>query len=213
MADIATLGIQRPLWKLWVGFLFAQLQIGVPSISPFKLQPNCDVFMPINLKCCSICNALRRNLKGEFGGSPFLRLGGAWVEQWSRELRQSNRKSKFFSTATVCRKSWPEFQCQFMPAFDPCLGIRMDLGGRKYYQLKCRPHIPIWHLYTLYTYLAPFGHNTPANDRQSDRNRPPMLQHRRPNKFLIASYMIYSGHFLRCFMKFSTINSTLCWKL
>ena len=40
----------------------------------------------------------------------------------------------------------------------------------QWYQSQSRPHIPIRLLYTLYAYLAPFGHNT-QRGRQSDRNR------------------------------------------
>ena len=48
-------------------------------------------------------------------------------------------------------------------------GVRADLGGRKWYQLKCSPHIPFQLLYTLQAYLAPFGYNTP---QQTDRAMP-----------------------------------------
>ena len=71
-------------------------------------------------------------------------------------------------------KLWPP-----RPNSTPRLGVRVDLGalGRKWYQSKSHPHIPIQRLYTLYAYLAPFGHNIQRgrqidiDDIQSDRNR------------------------------------------
>ena len=95
----------------------------------------------------------------------------------------------------------PEFQCQTMPLpkYDPspAWGVKMDLGGRKWYHTKCHLNIHIRLLYTLQAYLAPFGfvYNT-QNSRQteqSDRNRPPLSQHRRPNScrqldFLVVRY-------------------------
>ena len=55
-------------------------------------------------------------------------------------------------------------------------GVRVDIGDRKRFQPKCRPHIPIRFLYTLRAYLAPFGHKIQRGgqkDRQSDVIRPP----------------------------------------
>ena len=74
---------------------------------------------------------------------------------------------------------WPQFQCQVMNSqFDPHLGGRMDLGGRKWYQSKCHSHITIRLLNTLFAYLAPLGHNAIYNAtyRQTENgNRPHML--------------------------------------
>ena len=44
---------------------------------------------------------------------------------------------------------------------------RVDLWGRKWYQLKCRPHIPIRLLYTQYTHRLAIIYN--ATDRQLKR--------------------------------------------
>ena len=41
------------------------------------------------------------------------------------------------------------------------------MGGWKWYQLKCRPHIPIQLLYKPQVYFAPFSHNTQCG-RQTD---------------------------------------------
>ena len=59
----------------------------------------------------------------------------------------------------------------------PPLGGRLDIGSRKWYQWKCRPHTfpfdfsahygPTLHRFAQYT--------TRQTDRQNDRNRPPML--------------------------------------
>ena len=54
------------------------------------------------------------------------------------------------------------------PIRPPFGGVRVDLGGRKWYQPKFRPHIPIRLLYTLYAYIAPFSHNI-QRGRQTDR--------------------------------------------
>ena len=72
----------------------------------------------------------------------------------------------------------PQFKCHVLTSqFDPPIlggwGVRVDLGGRKYYQSKSRHYIPIQLLCTLWAYLAPFGHNTTrrTTDRQTDRAR------------------------------------------
>ena len=46
---------------------------------------------------------------------------------------------------------WPHFQCQVMTVqFDPPFGVvRLDVGGRKWYQSKSHLHFPIRLLYTL----------------------------------------------------------------
>ena len=62
----------------------------------------------------------------------------------------------------------------------PFWGVRVDLCGRKWYQSKYRPHIPIPLLFTPLAYLAPISHNTQCGRRANDRNRLPVLLHRRP---------------------------------
>ena len=38
---------------------------------------------------------------------------------------------------------WPEFQCQIMPpTIRTPFGVRAEIGGRKWYQSKCRPTFP-----------------------------------------------------------------------
>ena len=54
-------------------------------------------------------------------------------------------------------KLWPSI-------FDPYMGVKVDLGGRKFYQLKFWAHIPIWPLCTVWPQYT--------TDRHSDRNRP-----------------------------------------
>ena len=47
-----------------------------------------------------------------------------------------------------------------LPIPYPFGGIGVDLKVRKWYQSKCRTHIPIRLLYTLQAYFVPFGQNT-----------------------------------------------------
>ena len=72
---------------------------------------------------------------------------------------------------------WPEFQCQIWPLIRPPIcGLGWTQGGRKWYQSKCRPHIPIClymhHRHILHRLAT--THN--ISDRQSHWNRLPMLQ-------------------------------------
>ena len=66
---------------------------------------------------------------------------------------------------------WSQFKFQVLtpPNSTPHLGVRVDLGGRKWYQSKSRTNIPIWLLYSLWAYLAPFGHNTQRGVQTTDR--------------------------------------------
>ena len=63
----------------------------------------------------------------------------------------------------------PVFQCQLPPPISTPLirGIRVDFGGRKWYQSKCRPRIPIRLLCTLLHRLASIQN---AADRQIERS-------------------------------------------
>ena len=63
----------------------------------------------------------------------------------------------------------PKYGClphQFDPV--PHLVVLVGLGDWKWYQSASRPSIPIWLLYTLLVYLAPFCHNTQCGRWQSD---------------------------------------------
>ena len=103
----------------------------------------------------------------------------------------------------------------------PFGGLGCTNGGQKWYQSKCRPHIPTRLQYTLYAYLAPFGHNThrgrPA-DRQVDRNRPPMPPQRLPKnqckqeqrRFIWPSETPRRS-FLKSNAAFRLVPSTNCW--
>ena len=77
-----------------------------------------------------------------------------------------------FNTKFCSAAIWLKFQCQIITQNStPQFGVRVDLGGKKWYQSKCRPHIHIRLLYTLQAYLAPFGHNI-QHSRQSNWYRP-----------------------------------------
>ena len=66
---------------------------------------------------------------------------------------------------------WPELQCQIMPSakVDPAWELGWTWGS-KMVQIEMSIHIPIRLLYTLYAYLAPFGHNTQRGRRQTERS-------------------------------------------
>ena len=67
------------------------------------------------------------------------------------------------------------------------LGVKAVLAGWDLHQLKAHPSLHKYQCNVL-LYLPPFGHNA-QRDRQSDRNRPHILQNRRPNKLDIASFI------------------------
>ena len=81
------------------------------------------------------------NLKGEFWDLQIWGLGECWdLHQSKAHPRLHSTNTNFCSYATVCQ----QYQCQVMtPNSTPISGVRMDPGGRKWYQSKCRPHIPI----------------------------------------------------------------------
>ena len=96
-----------------------------------------------------------------------------------------------------------------MSSFDlqirsPIWGVRVDLGFENS-TLKSCPHIPIRLLYTLKSYLAPFGHNThggrwQTTDRQSYGKGPPMLKK--------LSVKLCMGYRLGQFRRFSVMKRT-----
>ena len=116
-----------------------------------------------------------RNLKGEFEDTPNLgglgsygRVRGSWIAPIESPPTISHYppKTKFCS---ICCHLAGIPMSSIGPQFDsPKFGVRVALGDRKRCQSKSRPHIPIRLLYTLYAYLAPFGHNT-QRGRQTDR--------------------------------------------
>ena len=66
---------------------------------------------------------------------------------------------------------WPEVQCPTMiHQFDLRLGVRANLLGRKWYQSKCRPHIPMRFLYTLGGY-RPILHRLATIRKSAGRKR------------------------------------------
>ena len=101
----------------------------------------------------------------------FRRVLGDWdLYQWKDHPRLPNTN---FCSISIChhlaRIPWR----QIMPPF---WGIRVDLRGRKWYQSKCSPHIPVRLLYTRYTIglsctVWPQYTTQQTNDRWSDRNR------------------------------------------
>ena len=106
-------------------------------------------------------------------------------------IESPHKTSRYLSLQSFCSicRHLLEFQCQIMaPHFDPPaprLGFRVDLEGRKWYQLsKCRTTV----LLNFYTHNRPIRLAAIQNaadretDGQSDRNRLPMKQHRQPNK-------------------------------
>ena len=120
---------------------------------------------------------------GEFSIPNFEGLGG--LAGW--DFRQSKAhdfpipvNAEFCS---VCRCCSAILMASYGPSIRPSFGeVRINPGGRKWDQSKCRPHIPIRLLQT--QRYRPILHRLVtihnAADRQSDRNMPPMLQHRRP---------------------------------
>ena len=108
------------------------------------------------------------NLKGEFLRYPMLR------GYESVEMRQSKAHAqlrnishyKFFALfLCLCRRLAGILTSNYCPQFGPLrLVVRICLRGRKWYQSKWRPHNTIRRLY-----LAPFGHDTQRDRRQTER--------------------------------------------
>ena len=129
-----------------------------------------------------------RNFKEEFCRIP--NLGGFSSQRSVRgsgvvSTESPSMTSQYFSIQSFALSAtvFPQFQCQFLPTpIRPPLGVMVDLVGRKWYQLKCRPHVDFYSRYTLSCTVWPQYTTRPKDDRQCDRNRPLMLQHRRPNK-------------------------------
>ena len=90
------------------------------------------------------------------GEAPWNQMPGMWTADWLLACRGD--------ICEGCHADW--YRCCPRTISD-----MNDLGGRKWYQSKCRPHMPIWLLYTLYGWLIPFGHNTQPGrhrDRQTE---------------------------------------------
>ena len=129
-----------------------------------------DFTTPINSKCCSICFRLAVAWRGSFwdphcGVRRVLwGLGFEPTESLYPRLPNNSHYKVLLYLPPFGRDS-------NVNLWRPNSTRPFRLYGRKWYQSKCRPHIPMRLLYTRY-----IGHSTTRQiDRPSDRNRPPML--------------------------------------
>ena len=119
-----------------------------------------------------------RNLKGEFSVTPIWGLCG--VERELGGVRSSaNREPTHDFPIPLNTKCCPVCHClaaipisSYDPQFRrPHSGVRVDLGGRKWYKSKISsPHSYSTSIHTQEAYLAPFGHNTQRGS-QTDRRQ------------------------------------------
>ena len=106
-----------------------------------------------------------RNLKCEYEISNFGGLAGCGLYQPRAHPRFPNTSQYkiLLYLQPYGRNSNVTLWYPIRPVFQGVGAVRVDLEGRKWYQSKCHPHIPIRVLYTLHAYLAPFDHDTQSS--------------------------------------------------
>ena len=131
-----------------------------------------DFATPVSLKCWPICYQSTVFWRGSF---EITNLGVRERKSVGMGINRKPSHNYFLIALSakfcyICRRFVGIPMSNFAhPNSTPASGVRVDLGGQKWYQSKCHPHIPIRLLYTSIAYLVPFRYNTQRCRQEDDR--------------------------------------------